>query len=264
MNTLLLLALLSSLEVQPQLHPTAGGEIVIIPLRIGTTKGANGSVWSVEGAIHNAGTYPARLTIGTCLVGATTSKCMIELPPGKTMPFPEPINEPVPYNAIAIYDAGDDHQAGSSPRDVWFQLRVRDLTRQAESAGTEIPVVRTSRLLDRAANLLDVPIDPRFRTTFRLYLHPFGGGDGKFAVRVSRDDQLVVERRYSLSAPVLRLIYTGYIAAQLTVTDLFDDISCDGCRVRVEVVPETEGMRFWTFVSVTNNETSQITTISPQ
>jgi hypothetical protein len=34
-------------------------------------------------------------------------------------------------------------------------------------------------------------------------------------------------------------------------------------KVRVEVTPLTEGLRFWTFVSITNNETQHVTTITP-
>ena len=35
-------------------------------------------------------------------------------------------------------------------------------------------------------------------------------------------------------------------------------------RIMLEIVPATEGMRIWSFASVTNNVTQQITTITPQ
>jgi hypothetical protein len=35
-------------------------------------------------------------------------------------------------------------------------------------------------------------------------------------------------------------------------------------RIRIEVEPLTPGLVFWTFVSVTNNSTQQVTTITPQ
>lgn len=34
--------------------------------------------------------------------------------------------------------------------------------------------------------------------------------------------------------------------------------------VRAEIEPLTEGLRYWAFVSVTNNETQHVTTITPQ
>ncbi len=36
----------------------------------------------------------------------------------------------------------------------------------------------------------------------------------------------------------------------------------DAQKVRIEIEPQTTGIRYWAFVSVTNNETQQITTLS--
>ena len=34
--------------------------------------------------------------------------------------------------------------------------------------------------------------------------------------------------------------------------------------MRIEVVPLTPNLRFWAFVSITNNETQEVTIVSPQ
>lgn len=34
--------------------------------------------------------------------------------------------------------------------------------------------------------------------------------------------------------------------------------------VKIELTPVTQGMRIWGFVTVTNNDTQQVTTVSPQ
>ena len=256
-------------EIQPRAHPTTGAEIVIVPVTVGTSPGLSGAVWSVEGVAHNSSAlYTARLFVGTCRVDRI-DECTLEIPPRKSVPLPLPLNDPIPYNSILVPNAFDDHEPGTTPNDIWFQLRVRDLTRQAESAGTEIPIVRTRNLLDRTAQLLDIPIDSRFRTHLRLYLHPNGNPDGRFVLRLFRTEEggnetLVEERRVTVPLPVLLLIYTGYPVGQLLVPDLFRGVDCGSCRVRVEIDPEGEGVRYWAFVSVTNNETHEITTISPQ
>jgi hypothetical protein len=50
-----------------------------------------------------------------------------------------------------------------------FNLRVRDLSRQSQTWGTEIPVVRESQYRSVPITLLNVPVDARFRVTLRAY-----------------------------------------------------------------------------------------------
>jgi len=51
--------------------------------------------------------------------------------------------------------------------------RVRDLTRQASSAGTAIPVVRVTEFRSTDILLLDIPSDARFRSNLRIYAGPW-------------------------------------------------------------------------------------------
>src|SRR5947208_1572374 len=55
-------------------------------------------------------------------------------------------------------------------------------SRSTQSAGTAIPVVRESEFRTSAANLLNVPVDPLFRLTFRIYEMNIDRAD--FTVRV--------------------------------------------------------------------------------
>jgi hypothetical protein len=52
---------------------------------------------------------------------------------------------------------------------IYTYLRVRDTAKQAERAGTQIPVVWEDELYNSTMMLLDIPSDPRYRTTLRLF-----------------------------------------------------------------------------------------------
>src|SRR6184192_3180189 len=52
---------------------------------------------------------------------------------------------------------------------VFFDVLARDLSRQSEALGTEIPVVREKDLYDRPFDILLVPTDPKYRTALRVF-----------------------------------------------------------------------------------------------
>jgi len=63
---------------------------------------------------------------------------------------------------------------------------VRDLSRQAEAFGTEVPVVREKDWKRGSLSLLNVRSDPRFRITLRVYLEDETDVFGAAPIRVSR------------------------------------------------------------------------------
>jgi hypothetical protein len=46
--------------------------------------------------------------------------------------------------------------------------------------------------------------------------------------------------------------------------DLSSDIPANGRHVRIEIEPLSEGLKFWAFVSVTNNKTQHFYTVVPR
>jgi hypothetical protein len=71
------------------------------------------------------------------------------------------------------------HEAGlllrvSTPEADRFELRsrVRDLSRESDSAGTEVPIVPESDLRAGPIYLLDVPVGAQMRTALRVYALP--------------------------------------------------------------------------------------------
>jgi hypothetical protein len=89
------------------------------------------------------------------------------LHPGETQhvlpEFTPPPSGAVPGRVLNFSFFGD---ATSDP--VAFNLRVADTSRNAESAGTEVPVVRDRDFRTATARLLNVPVSANFRITFRL------------------------------------------------------------------------------------------------
>jgi len=123
-------------------------------------------------------------------------------------------------------------------------LRVHDTSRDAESWGTEIPVVPETQF--RASVLIpNVPADARFRKLLRIYSMT----SDPIAVTITmRDD----DTGALLSS--LQIAMTSY--AQVAI-----DPAPALTRVRLEIA--SKPIPIWAFVAVTNNTTQQVTTILP-
>jgi hypothetical protein len=143
---------------------------------------------------------------------------------------------------------------------VSYSLRIQDVSRQALTWGTEIPVVRESDFVSTPLQLFDVPTDERFRQALRVY--ETGGRDDSL-VRLdvySSEDQIIATTTLRILQPLSRCLSLVQI---LDLTGRFPEISAHE-TVRLTITPLTPGLRFWAFVSVTNNETQHVTVVSPQ
>jgi IPT/TIG domain len=122
-------------------------------------------------------------------------------------------------------------------------VRVHDATRDADSWGAEVPVVPETQFR-RSVILPGVPADARYRTLLRVY--GYGASDTTVTIAF-RDDatgELLGSRTLAMQA--------GY--AQLPI---------DATRPRIRVQVTAESSLIWAFVSITNNTTQQVTTITP-
>ena len=136
-----------------------------------------------------------------------------------------------------------------------MNLRVYDVTRSDLNFGTEIPIVRDSEWKINRMTFLGVPTDPRFRNTLRIY-----GGNYPFTALVKVGDRPVVRVPMSLTTDHFDV---GY--------GVFSDFPSDGGFVRVTVDFEVDfesvvapEVQMWGMITVTNNDTQTITTITPQ
>jgi IPT/TIG domain. len=131
-------------------------------------------------------------------------------------------------------------------------LRVTDITRQAQSHGVEVPVVRLRDFTTSKIALLGVPVDPRFRNTLRIYGLP--GGAESLLVTVNG-----VTTPVNLQPPA-SIYEPSYAQFTNFPTDMTGTVTVTIDQMRNGIVPPTS---IWAMVSVTNNDTQQITLVTP-
>lgn len=150
---------------------------------------------------------------------------------------------------------GQFELTGGPGRFLWIQkrtdlamnLRVHDVTRSALNFGTEIPIVGEKDWVKNRIVLLGVPADPRFRKTLRIY------GQEAMTVTVTAGDRSPVHIALSQPGGVYDVPY-----------GVFGDFPEGEGTVRVIITSELENTPIWAMITVTNNETQVISTITPQ
>jgi IPT/TIG domain len=136
------------------------------------------------------------------------------------------------------------------------QLRVQDLSRQSQTWGTSIPVVRPEDFR-RVVRLHAIPTDARFRDTLRIYGYI---GDTVATVRIIDETNGAVLASTELNVAKTQDPTSYPPFAQITsLRDAFPQIAS-----RETVGVEVEASLIWAFVAVTNNETQHVTVIAPQ
>jgi hypothetical protein len=139
-----------------------------------------------------------------------------------------------------------------------MNLRAYDVTRSHENFGTEMPIVRARDFAESysAIKLLGVPRDPRFRNTLRIY----GTGATVISMRIEADGQ-VTQRDLELGdAP------DPFTPAYAQIGDLPAGTGTMNITLQVPIPPilPPASEAIWAFVTVTNNETQLISTITPR
>jgi hypothetical protein len=144
-------------------------------------------------------------------------------------------------------------------------LRARDVSRDSQSLGADIPVVymTAQRSITYQLVLLDLPFRPQFRYKLRLY----ETNGYPMPVRVRAIDmvseEVLVEYTTTLSLP------SGRRAPAYAEIDLFSETLIAlqvNRRARIEITRQ-DGLDLnwlWAFITITNNETHEITTATPQ
>ncbi|MBV8516644.1 MAG: hypothetical protein JO197_04495 [Acidobacteria bacterium] len=146
-------------------------------------------------------------------------------------------------------------------------LRVYDASRDATNFGTELPVVRQSDFAERIV-LPGVPMTPRFRNVLRIYSAvatdvtiSFGGPDviGSPTITPPPQQTITLREGENVFDPAYAS-FANFPSYPYPLTIVVDSVS--GCPVCLS--PPVPPAPIWAFVSVTNNETQHITTITPQ
>ncbi len=230
-------------------------EPVLFPIAY-SGPGALGSRWQTEIAFRNdndepLSTFESWFDVFPPAVNSVNDR----RPPARTNGVITTFTEPAGFIA---------HLPRREAPDVWFGTLIRDLSRQAEALGTEIPVVRERDLFDRPFQLLNVPTDPRFRVALRLYDLETELAPRAITVRFMSmtSDDVIATKEVALQKTI------GPRPAYAAIGDLvgaYPELAGKG-PLRIEIDPDViPGQRtMWAMVSVTNNETQHVTVISPQ
>jgi len=255
-------------EVTSEFSYTSGSnpwEPILLPILIDPTRGAFGSLWQSTFWLHNASNEVIELAHLECEdVCPEVFPLTLNVEPGETVENPRlGFNPPGATPGTLIYVLRDKSEGAH------FSLRIEDLSREALTRGTEIPVIRREELVSGVAELVDVPVGELFRSALRIYdLDARARLD--FHVRIFPVDEgagpgePVVQMRLSTSTET-----PGPLGGKPGFVQVLDLAAAYPRlaplrRVRVEIEPVTPGIRYWAFATATNVTTQQVTTITPQ
>jgi len=227
---------------------------ILAPTVARSTPGAFGSVWITEFAVLNGNALAAAMEYAR----ACPSQCsdQVQIDPGAYRDINDVLNSASGAPGVLVY------VPSTSARLMEFSLRVRNLAVQALTFGAEVPVVREENAFTRAFSLLNVPLDTRFRHTLRVYDFIGVTGFAKVEYLSIPNSTLLAERDVPLFGEAAKgpsgLSYPafGSLGQPAEVANAE--------RVRIRITPTDSSQRLWAFVSFTNNETQEVTNISPQ
>lgn len=275
-NTVLVAAVfMLALTTSAARAQTDGETKILLPLVVEEPiYGAHGSAWVTRIALTNTAERAIALR------GYAQYPCVILC--GMSNPTPAGVTF---YPHFAVYTREvHGYFLYAPPEDVPFvnvTIHVQDLSRQALTWGTEIPAVREDDALRGRTTLNDVPVDDRFRSRLRVYdFDPDRTVTKQISYRIYRvrtdlrypytgdqappadPDVLVTEGSLVFRVAGSGLGQTGHpgyveLDLDMAITPF------DSERVRVELIAPNESLRYWAFISVTNNETQHVTTITP-
>ncbi|MEO8380404.1 MAG: hypothetical protein ABI779_12130 [Acidobacteriota bacterium] len=238
----------------------------LVPLYTQDVPGAYGSVWQVRTWLHYSGNT-------TTLVAPTPFcfyfECTVEGPvePG----WPAVPLEPMPdHHESAILVHVDSRLATAFT----FNSRVRDASRQGDTAGAEVPVIREDRIRNASVYLLNVPRDDQYRAMLRVYALP-DVETAEVEVRYYRQPDAEDRSKFSLDLVLLRAdriklrlqhdpgrYQFSPAIAEIANVERLPELRSERL-IWIEIKPLTPNLRIWSFISLTNNETQHVTTITP-
>ena len=249
-------------------HPDATGSRsdymqVIVPLTSMPVHGSHGSVWNSELYVFNAGPQALRMPGPEAVLREIPVDPAVIVPPFSTERVFLNRRENSVDGAFLYVPVTLLHAAK-------FSLRVRDTSKNAANLGTEVPVARG----DQGGvdiTLFDIPVDLRYRATLRIYA--FTAEPMTVGITVYPEDGTTpIESHVVQLKGIVTTQYEPFPAHPAYFA--FDPLTpavrgSDHERVRIELTNFGHNVsppppHIWGFVSITNNETQQVTTVTPK
>jgi hypothetical protein len=258
---------------------TAAFDPVLFPLFIPSAHGQFGSEFRTTVRLSDKGPFAGQRTLQ--VYGIDRNGPLNDPPTGGPLvPFgvtdaesQPPLISPTTGRILYVPKGESDALAAS--------IRVTDITKQATSFGVEVPVIRledfTSKNTVQLAGLgvgshlvfMGIPADPRFRCMLRLYslarenvlARVTINGKTSVVPLKRRDDSDIFEPAYSefTDFPILSQLPSGQTTFRVVADNLTSGSISSGPNGPSGTYP---GL-IWGMISVTNNESQQITIITP-
>jgi hypothetical protein len=230
--------------------PSTVFERFLVPVFVPPVKGAFGSEFRTEMRLWN-GNEADRLQIFglqyPCIILCPQPKLgdvPIELLPGARASGDD--FEPLGTPGLFIYT----RKGGG----LGSFLRVYDVSREAANYGAEIRVVHEREFKDARPLLFPgVPIDPRFRIMLRIYSP---GQSGAF-VSINGDEPRPIELNGATLFQPSYAVFTDFPAGSGVIDVSVSPPPPFGPSPPIYLPP------IWAFITITNNDTQQITTMHP-
>lgn len=199
--------------------------------------GAVGSEWRSENVVAPTTEVPLLLHEAPC------SSCSTRIAE------PVKVDAPSRHDGLLLYVARDASEAAASSR-------IRDISRAHETAGTELPVVEQQEFRDEVV-LTNIPADPRHRTMLRVWaldLVPLWPNDDP-----ERNASVFLSNGRSQFLHLIRFP-EGLPFASIDLTPL---IGPDDELLTLRITSD-RAVGLWAMVTITNNETQQVTALTPR
>ena len=247
-------------------------ETILLPHTPGVSiPGANGSNWRVEMLLRNDSPYSLRFDL--------------PMYPFTLISPPPPDWFLVPARTTASVSIWSDSGPARvrvpkiAAKDVIFETRFYDQARLGTNFGTRVPAVRQQELRRGSTTIPGVPVNTGFRSTVRVFSPD--GASHDFRVSVLTHPVLATA---PWSVPPLRPVLSKLLATYVVHAEATDfDVESkgrgpwstphaslalpdfpDNARVQVQIeVVDAADAPYWAYVSVTNNETQQVTLLTP-
>lgn len=234
----------------------------IVPLTSLAVPGSHGSVWQSELRIFNSSHLTLRMP--------GPEEIVAELPPD-----PAVVIEPLTTRRVFLNrrEAGVDGHFLYVPYPLVsaakMSLRVRDTAQNATSLGDDVPVVRYDQVSGHVT-LVDIPVEDKYRATLRIY--GFTPAPMRIGVSIYPQTGDVPLSQFDVQLHGINTFeYVPFPPhpAYLALDPLVPAVRAAGGRVRIELTNYGDNVspplpNIWAFVSLTNNETNQVTIVTPK
>ncbi|HET7435274.1 MAG TPA: IPT/TIG domain-containing protein [Thermoanaerobaculia bacterium] len=223
----------------------------LLPVLAREAPGAFAAVWDDELVVRNATSYEFYVPAVYCPPGISPCPSFFAQPHTTSTVRVVQVDQPGPAAFIHVPKPLSDS--------VFMNYRIRDLSRQSQTWGTELPVVSVERDYRKSVRILDIPGSSPFRAKLRIY------GPNVYPVRVhvkvfEENGPPLIDETIDLRGLIAAVVVEIPSGPSYAELDLPTD-RASGKRLRAEVSAD---IPIWAFVAVTNNETQHVTALTPQ